>query len=328
MLVLSQSDVANLLQLDLLIEALAPAMAELSAGTVSQPQRVGAFVQDMDGVLGVMPAFVPSSRVLSVKLVSIFPNNDALGLPTHMALIAVFDSDTGAPLAVMDGTYVTAARTAAGSALATKLLAREDSSVLAVLGTGVQARWHARAIPRVMNINEVRISGRSFEKAQALAQELVGELGIPVIPLDTAKAALAGADIICAATHAVEPVVRREWVSPGSHINAVGLNPKGRELDDATIADSLVVVESRAAAFAPYPAGANDLAWPIRDGVITEDHIHAEVGELVAAQARGRTSSQQITLYKSVGVALQDAVAARLVLEAAQARGLGVEIEI
>jgi ornithine cyclodeaminase len=216
----------------------------------------------------------------------------------------------------MDGTYVTATRTAAGSALATRLLAREDARVLAVIGTGVQARTHARAIPRVRPIEEIRVAGRDRSKAEALAAEVGG------VAVDSYEEALRGADVVAATTHAVEPVVRREWIEPGTHVNSVGLNPSGREVDAQTVADATLVVESRASALAPPPAGAPELVGVDPDGV------HAELGELVTGAKPGRRSRDEITLYKSVGIAVQDAAAAALVLAAARERSVGREIEL
>jgi ornithine cyclodeaminase/alanine dehydrogenase-like protein (mu-crystallin family) len=257
------------------------------------------------------------------KLVSLFPHNAGTALPTHQAVIVAFDPHTGAPAALLDGTAITAIRTGACSALSARLLARTDSSELAVLGTGVQARAHARAMCRVRDIRRMRIAGRDRTKAARLAAELSAELDVDVVAVNSYRDALDGADIACATTHAVEPVVRREWLTSGVHITSVGYNRAGRELDDATIADALVCVESRHAALAPFPAGSNDLLMPIRDGVITADHVHAELGELIAGDKLRRTMPDQITLYKSVGVAVQDAAAAALVLAAARQRGVG-----
>ncbi|MGH2749197.1 MAG: ornithine cyclodeaminase family protein [Actinomycetota bacterium] len=324
MLVLTRAEVEELLDIDRLVDALSGAMADLSAGIASIPNRISAEVADHDGFLAAMPAFVPSSEALAAKLVSLFPHNR--DRPTHQAMIACFDPSDGTPIAVMDGEFVTAARTAAGSALATRLLARADATVLAVLGTGVQARSHARAIPRVRPIDTLRIAGRSAEKAERLALDLAAQLDLKVEPADDYASALDGADIVCATTHSPDPVVRREWLAHGVHINSVGYNTEGREVDADTVADALVVVESRASALAPPPSGTNDLLWPIRDGLITADHVHAEIGELVGGSKPGRTSADQITLYKSVGVAAQDAAAASLVLEAARRRGVGTEI--
>jgi alanine dehydrogenase len=327
-LVLSRSEVEELLDLDALVEAVASAMADLSAGRASMPARTAADVAERSAFLAVMPAYVPAAGALTTKLVSLFPLNAGTEIPTHQALIAVFDAADGRPVALLDGTHITATRTAAGSALSVRLLARGDASTLAILGTGVQARAHARAVVRVRALEEVRVAGRDPERAAALARSLADELELSVRACSTYEEALAGADIVCACTHAVEPVVRRDWLTPGTHVTSVGFNPEGREVDDATVADALVVVESRASALAPVPAGTPDLTEPIASGVIGPDHVHAEIGELVAGTRPGRASPEQITLYKSVGVAVQDAAAAALVLAAARERGTGHEIVI
>lgn len=328
MLVLSESQVEGLLDLDALIDALAPAMADLSAGRASVPDRIGALVPDRDGLLAAMPGFVPSAGVLMAKLVSLFPQNAGTALPTHQAVIVAFDPDTGRPTALLDGSAITAARTGACSALSARLLARDDAAVLAILGTGVQARAHARAMCRVRPIREIRIAGRDPEKAAALAGELSGESPAEVRAVPSYREALDGADIACAVTHAIEPVIRRAWLAPGTHVTSVGYNHAGREVDDATVADALVCVESRRAALAPFPAGSNDLLMPIRDGVIDPSHVHAELGELVAGTMPGRTSRDQLTLYKSVGVAVQDAAAVALVVAVAREEGIGLDITL
>lgn len=328
MLVLGQAQVQALLELDALIDALAAAMADLSAGGVSMPDRNAAVIADRDAFLAAMPAFVPSAGMLMTKLVSLFPGNAGTRLPTHQALIVAFDPQTGQPVAVLDGTAITAIRSAACSALSARLLARPTATVLAILGTGVQARAHARAMCRVRPIDEVRIAGRDPARASEVATELSAELPAEVRAVGSYAEALRGADIACATTHAVDPVVRREWLSPGMHIASVGYNRAGREVDDATIAEALVFVESRQAALAPFPAGSNDLLEPIRDGVITAAHVHAELGELITGTRPGRTTPEQITLYKSVGVAVQDAAATALVLTAARIQGVGFQITL
>ena len=322
MLVLSRRDVEAALDPDRLVDAVAAAMADMSAGRGSVPNRTAADVAEVGGALIAMPAYLAGAGALAAKLVAMFPGNAALGLPTHKAIVAVFDPATGAPEAVMDGEVVTAMRTAACSALSARLLAREDASVLAVLGTGVQARAHVEAVARVRPIREVRIAARNPDRVRALAAEL------GAVASASYADAIAGADIVCACTHSPEPVVRGAWLDPGTHVTSVGFNPEGREVDADAVARALVVVESRAAALAPYPAGSNDLVWAIRDGVIGEDHVHAEIGELVSGTRPGRTAPDQVTLYKSVGVAAQDAAAAALALDAARARGLGTELEI
>jgi alanine dehydrogenase len=319
MLVLNREQVESLLDTDALIAALAPAMAELSDGRVSMPQRVAAQVQEASGLLGVMSAYLPFSQTLACKLVSVFPRNTALKLPTHQAVVMLFDTKNGAPKALLDGASITALRTAAGSALATRLLAREDAEVLLVVGTGVQALSHARAMLRVREIKELRVAGRDARARADLACGLSEELGMEVKSFPIGREAYAGAHIVCATTHAEEPVVKGEWLAPGMHVNSVGLNAKGREVDAAALKRALVVVESRQAALAPPPSGANELQGA---------EVHAEVGEVVSGTRPGRSSPEQVTLYKSVGVAVQDAVAAQLVYDAALRQGLGREVSL
>jgi ornithine cyclodeaminase/alanine dehydrogenase-like protein (mu-crystallin family) len=295
MLVLSRTEVEELLDLDDLLDALAVAHAELSAGEASLVPRVGAFAGEA-GVLGAMPAYAPSAG-LGCKLVTLFPGNR--DRPTHQALIALFDAENGTPVALMDGTYITAMRTAAAAALAARLLARPDARVLAILGTGVQSRAAQELLPRVRDFAEIRVAGRGeFEQA------------------------VRGADVVHATTAASEPVVRFDWLRPGVHVSSVGYGSGGSELDPEIVRRAdLVVVEQRDSAFAPLPAGAPELEPRGRDGVV-------ELGELIAGTAAGRASREEITLYKSVGVAVQDLAAAALVLAAARTRSVGLEIEL
>jgi len=295
MLVLSRSEVEELLDLDALLDALAAGHAELSSGQASLVPRMGAFAGET-GILGAMPAYAPSSG-LGCKLVTLFPGNR--DRPTHQALIALFDPATGTPAALMDGTYITAMRTAAAAALATRLLARADARVLAILGTGVQSRSAQEMFPRARDFAEVRVAGRGeFEEA------------------------VRGADVVHATTASPEPVVRFEWLTPGTHVSSVGYGSGGSQLDPAIVERAdVVVVEQRDSAFAPLPAGAPELAPRGGDGVV-------ELGEIIAGTAVGRSSGEQITLYKSVGVAVQDLAAAALVLAAARERGAGLEIEL
>jgi ornithine cyclodeaminase len=318
MWVLDRAQVESLLDMDALIAALAPAMRDLSAGRASMPPRVAALVEGK-GLLGVMPVYLPASHTLVCKLVNVFPGNGALKLPTHQAVVMLFDADNGAPKAMLDGTSITALRTAAGSALATKILAREDASVLLVIGTGVQAHTHALAVSRVRKIKELRVAGRDAARTAAFVTELSKQLHAPVKGYAIGADAFRGTHIVCACTHAEQPVVKGAWLEPGMHVNSVGLNAQGREVDAQAMQRARVVVESRASALAPFPAGANDL----RDAI-----VHAEVGEVLTGTQPGRESVQQVTLYKSVGVAVQDAVAALLVYGAALQRGIGTEISL
>ena len=296
----------------------------VSAPALGRYAGIAAIVAERDALLAVMPAYLPSAGALTTKLVSLFPRNT--DRPTHQAVIVAFDPLTGTPTALMDGEAITAARTAATSALATDLLARRDAETLVVIGTGVQARAHVAAVSRVRKFREVSVVGRDAAKAQALAREFAGQLRIA--SYTRVEDAVRAADVICACTHSAEPVVRREWIKPGTHVNSVGYNTAGREIDGETVAAALVVIESRVATLAPPPGGSNDLLWPIRDGLIDASHIHAELGELVSGTRPGRADASQITLYKSVGVAVEDAAAAALVLRLARERGVGRTIEI
>jgi alanine dehydrogenase len=327
-LILTRSQTEALLEPDTLRQAVAAAMADLSAGRASMPARIAAAIPEQDALLAAMPAYLPGVGGLAAKLVSLFPGNAGTSLPTHQAVVLVFDARTGQPLALLDGTSITAARTAAGSALSTELLARTDSRVLAILGTGVQARSHADAVTRVRAFEQLRVAGRDRDHATALAGELRRRLGLEVVVSGSVADACRGADVVCATTHSPDPVVRRENLDDGVHVTSVGYNTAGREVDSATVAAALVVVESREAVLASPPAGANELRMPIDEGLISADHIHAEIGELVAGTKTGRTSAQQITLYKSVGVAAQDVAAAVMVLSAARTRGVGLEVDL
>jgi ornithine cyclodeaminase len=329
-LVLNRAEVEAVLDRDALTDAVGAALAEISAGRASLPPRVAAEVEA--GLLLAMPGSISRLGGLGAKLVSLFPGN--VDRPTHQAVIVLFDPDTGTPAALVDGTLITAARTAAASAVATRYLARSDSEVMAILGTGVQAHAHALAVPRVCTaLREIRIAGREPDRNRVVARELADELrragtaDITVTGVPTFADALADADIVCATTPATEPVVRREWLSAGVHVNSVGFS-NGREVDTQTVLDALVVVESRSSALAPVPAGAAELLWPIRDGLMEPTHVYAELGELVSATLPGRTSPEQITLYKGVGVAVEDLAAAMLVVAAAHERGIGATVDV
>ena len=301
----------ELLDLDALVDALAAAMADLSAGRASVPRRNFAMV-DGAGLLAAMPAYLPTQNVLAAKLVLVFPGNSARGLETHQAVVAAFDPATGVPLAIMDGASITAARTAAGSALATRLCARDGARTLAIIGTGVQAHAHARALPRVRPITSIIVAGRTPERVAAFAKEIGGTAA------SSYAEAVGAADIVCCCTDATEPVVHREWLRPGTHVNAVGFT-RGPELDPAMFDDAIVFVESRDAAIGEFPNGAADITAAVERKILNREDIR-EIGELVLKSKTGRTGDEQVTVYRSVGVAAQDAAAAGLVLNAAAKR--------
>ena len=311
MIALGRAEVEALLEPEALIEAVRSALVDVSAGRASMPPRIAAF--SAAGLLGAMPAWLPSLEVLAAKLVAVFPGNtDA---PTHQAVIVVFDPKDGTPLALLDGTSITAQRTAAASALATRLLAREDASVLAIVGTGVQAESHARYLALARTFREVRVAGRDRARTAAFAAR------IGAVAMADIESAVRGADVVCATTHAREPVVRRAWLKPGAHVNSVGLHAEGSELDEGVLRAALIAVESRASAFAPPPAGAFELRG-------LDPAAAVELGELAAGTRAGRTAPDQITVYKGVGVAAEDAAAAALVLRRANSRGWGAPVRL
>lgn len=293
MLVLSQEEVERLLDVDQLLDALERAFVELSAGRASVPPRIAAFSEH--GLLGAMPGYVDG--VLAAKLVTLFRDHE----PSHQALIAVFDAETGTPTAVMDGTHITAVRTGGGSAVATRALARDDARVLTILGAGVQGRSHLDAVGRVRDFQEVRIASRNPEHAHAFAEE-TGATAV-----DTFEEAVAGADVVCACTSAAEPVLRRDWLDPGTHVTSVGSSMDGPELDRETVTAGLLVIESRVA-FQPPPAGSHELQG-------LDPSVAVELGEVLSGSHPGRTSPEEITVYKSMGHAVEDAAAAALVLK-------------
>jgi len=310
MLVLTRVQVRELLDLDLLLDALERAFVELSAGRASVPPRIAASTER--GLLAAMPGY--ADGVLEAKLVSVFPDNHSAGLPSHQATIAVFDDETGTPLALLDGTEITATRTGASSAVSIRALAREDARVLTVLGAGVQGRSHVQAATKVRDFAEIRVASRNPDHARALAEEVGGAA------IDSFEDAVRDADVVCACTDAGEPVLSAEWLAPGTHVTSVGASREGPELDRATVTAGLLVVESRVA-FEPYPAGAHEL-----QGLDPESAV--ELGEALAGTREARTSPEQITVYKSMGHAVEDAAAAGLVYRRAREQGIGTEVEL
>jgi ornithine cyclodeaminase/alanine dehydrogenase-like protein (mu-crystallin family) len=297
-MILDERAVHDLLGMEELIPAMAKAMADLSSGKVVQPGRVMLPVADHQGFLGLMPAY---GGALGAKLVAFYPNNR--GIPSHHAVILLFKPETGEPLVTMDGRLITEMRTAAVSAVATKLLARPEASVLGILGSGVQARSHLQAMRLVRTIRDVRVW--SPRNAPAFAREF----GVRAVA--TAEEAVRGADIVVVATSSQTPVLSGAWLAPGTHINAVGApRPTWRELDDEALRKARLYVEQREAA-------------TLESGdVIASGKIFAEIGEVVAGGKPGRQSPDEITLYKSVGVAVQDIVSAKLVYQKALAAGI------
>jgi alanine dehydrogenase len=313
LLYLSRADVEQLLDLDEMLEALAHALVVFSSGVTSIPPRTAARTGD-GNLLGVMAGYVPGIALES-KLVSVFPANEALGLPSHQALIALFDEATGSPLALMDGTYITAIRTGGTAAVAARALAREDASVLAILGAGAQGWSHLETFPRVRDFKEIRIASRNPDRASDLAAHH------PRAHVAASfEEAARGADVVACCTDAREPILRREWLKAGVHVSGVG-GTFGPEIDRETIAAGRVFVEWRGAVTNPPPAGAHELQGLDPESV-------TEVGEVLAGKKPGRLSSEEITVYKSTGHAVEDAATARLVYDRALKDGVGVRLPL
>lgn len=307
-LMLNQAEVQRLLDPDALLDALAEGFRALSDGLVAAPRRNEVTVPE-SGFLLAMPAY-QQGREVAVKLVSVFHGNAQRGLPAHQAIICVFDPQTGAPVAILDGTHITALRTAGAAALSARLLARMDARVLAIVGAGVQGHAHLRMFPHVRPFSEIRIASRHFAQAERLAATDPRARAV-----HTAEEAVRGADVVCLCTNAGEPVMSAGWLSSGTHITSVGYAPPGGELDPTMIARGRLFVETRLA-FEPPPAGCAELA-----GV--DPHVGTELGEVLLGRRPGRDSTDELTIYKAMGHACEDLVAASLVYRRAQAEGAG-----
>jgi len=288
---LDEDRIRGLLRWDQLIAAIEKALADFSLGRVLQPVRNMLTIEEGKRYLGIMPAV--AADAMGAKLVSFYPQNAATGMPTHMAMIVLFSSQNGEPLAVMDGRLITEMRTAAVSAAATKLLAAPDSRVLALLGSGVQASAHLQALAQVRSFTEVRVWSRTAEHAERFA-------GQHKIKAMSAESAVRGADVVVTATNALEPVLKGAWLKPGAHVNAVGSpRPGWRELDDSAMANALIV-DSREAAL--QESG---------DVILSKAPIYAEIGEILAGRKKAPITAT--TVFKSVGLAIEDIAAAKLV---------------
>ncbi len=323
--ILSREDVRRALPMRQAIEVMKGAFAQLSSGQADAPLRTALDVPDHNGVTLFMPAYLSAGDQMAVKIVSVFNDNPAKGLPLIHALVVVVDATTGEPAAVMDGTYLTALRTGAASGAATDLLARLDARVVAVFGAGAQGRAQLEAVCAARSIEAAWVHDVAPEQASAYAAEMSQRLSLPVNVAKTPADALGQADVICTATTSSSPVFEDADVRPGTHINAVGAyTPQMQEIPADTVLRARVVIDHRVSSLAE----AGDLLIPLRRGLMTEDHIYAELGEIAAGRKAGRETLEEITLFKSVGVAVQDVAAASAVLEAARRLGLGTEVAL
>jgi ornithine cyclodeaminase/alanine dehydrogenase-like protein (mu-crystallin family) len=319
-LVLSHDEVVQLLPMKDCIALMREALLALANGEVHQPLRTVMKPVGAKGVLGLMPAYMSSPASYGLKAICVFPGNPEKGLDSHQGAVQLFSGETGELLAIMNASAITAIRTAAVSGVATDVLAREDACELAILGSGVQARSHLLAMSQVRSIKRCRIASRHIEHARTFVEKMMREVSFPIEPVETLEEALDGADLIVTATNSREPIVRREWVAAGAHLNVVGSSsPKAREVDGATMAAASLFVDRRESAINE----AGDYLIAVSEGAIGSDHIRAEVGEVLNGEKPGRTSPEEITLFKSLGIAVEDLFAAEYVFRRARELSVG-----
>jgi len=326
-LIVSESDVESLLTMEECIEVMERALISLARGEMYQPLRSLARAPGAAGLLGLMPSYVgprlggseargprPEASFYGLKEVCVFPGNPSRGLDTHLGAVLLHSGETGELLAVMNASAITAIRTAAVSAVATKLLARDDSRKLAIIGAGAQARSHLQAIPLVRKIARICVYSRTRSHAEQLDAEVA----------DSVEEAVRDADIIVTTTNSKEPILRREWIKPGAHINAVGSSiATARELDSATMAAASLFVDRRESTVNE----SGDYLFALREGAIDEKHIRAELGELLIGTATGRKSPDEITLFKSLGLAIEDLASAAFIFDKVERTGGGTFVE-
>jgi ornithine cyclodeaminase len=325
LLVLSGPAVRELLPPGECADAMRAVLIALDRGEVEQPLRTMIKPDGAAGMMGLMPAYLRGEAgAYAVKAICVFPANPALGLDAHQGVVLLSSARTGEPLALLNASAVTEIRTAAVSAVATGLLARADATELAIIGTGVQAGAHLLALCSARSLTQVRIAGRDAAKAARFAAGLTGLAGVPVIACRSAQEAVAGAGIVVTATSSAEPVLRRDWLAAGTHINAVGAClPQARELDAETVAAAAMFADSRAS----VRGESGDYLLALADGAIGPDHIRAELGEILTGRAPGRSDAQQITVFESLGVAAEDLAAAALAYRKARESGSGAWVE-
>jgi ornithine cyclodeaminase/alanine dehydrogenase-like protein (mu-crystallin family) len=324
-LVLGHEEIARALPMDECIEAMAAVLAAHARGEVHQPLRSVSMPPGSEGFLGLMPAHRGGERPLfSLKVVCVFPGNPTRGLDAHQGAVMLFDGRTGQPTAIVDASAITAIRTAAVSGVATRLLAREDATTLAILGAGVQATAHLQAMLAVRDLARIRVFSPTRAHAQRLAEADGGAAAIEVA--DSPEAALREADVVVTATNAREPVLRREWLATGAHVNAVGASVSSwREIDTATVAAAALFADSRES----LESEAGEYRLAVREGAIDgPSHVRAELGAVAAGLHPGRTSPEEITLFRSLGLGIEDLAAAERAVANARGLGLGIEVEL
>ncbi|HEX5030009.1 MAG TPA: ornithine cyclodeaminase family protein [Candidatus Eisenbacteria bacterium] len=322
-LFVNEASVRNLLPMEACVPLMRGALAALSRGDVVLPLRSKMWLPDQSGLLGLMPGYLGDPRSFGLKVVAVMPGNHGTPYDSHQGVVILFGVEHGEPLAVMDASAITAIRTAAASGAATEVLARPDAGDLALIGAGVQAKSHLEAMRVVRPLRRVRVWSRSRAKAEAFAREQA-DGGAPIEVASTGEAAVRGADLVCTTTSAKEPVLEGAWLSPGAHVNAVGACfPSTRELDTEAVLRSRFYTDCRESC----TKEAGDYLIPRNEGAIQDSHLAGEVGEVILGRVPGRTSPDQITVYESLGVAVEDLAAAHAIHQRALTTGAGLWLE-
>lgn len=323
--IVRQDEVPTLLPMEECVQVVEAALRALADGDAVQPLRRATWLPDRSGLLGLMPAHLGPPAIVGVKVVTVMPGNHGTDLDAHQGAVLLFEADRGRLLAVVDASSITAIRTGAASAVATRALAREDAGDLAILGAGVQAASHLAAMRAARDLRRVRVWSRTPEHAREFAERETARRGIAVEAVATPELAVEGADLVCTTTSATEPVLQGRWLDPGAHVNAVGAClPTARELDTEAVARSRFYVDTRESALAE----AGDFLVPKSEGAVDDDHIVAEIGEVLIGAAPGRRSADEITVFESLGLGIYDLAAAHRVWENARGSGAGTEVEL
>jgi len=323
-LILSQSDVEKLLPMRECIEVMASTLATLAEGKAVLPLRTVILIPETDA-FAVMPGYLASPKTVGAKVITVFPGNHGTQYDSHQGAVLLFDPEIGNLAAVLDATAITTTRTAAVSAVATRLLAREDASTLAIVGSGVQAHAHLESMCCVRPITTLRVWSRDASHAESLADVARTQLGLDASVSPSCADAVRDADIVCTTTSARSPVLQGEWLSPGTHVNAIGASQaSARELDSEVVIRSRLYVDRRESALKEP----GDILVPLNDGDIGPDHIVGEIGELLIGRATGRRNRDEITLFKSLGLSVEDLASARHVYERAIATNVGTRVEL
>ena len=324
-LILDNGQIRELLPMRECIELMADALSALARGEVYQPLRTIVRPPEARGLLGLMPAYRAGEQGgFGLKAICVFPENPAKGKDAHQGAVMLFSRETGELLALMNASAITAIRTAGVSAVATRLLAREDATQLGIIGAGVQARTHLTALAAVRPIKHARIACRNIEHAEQLAREMRQHFSFPIEPVRTNEEAVRGADLIVTATSSLEPVINKEWIAAGAHVNAIGTHsPNSREIDSATMSVARIFVDRRESALNE----SGDYLLAAKEGVVTPESIVGEIGELLIGTKAGRTSASDITLFKSLGLAIEDVVTADYLYRKAQTQSAGTWAE-